>query len=272
MADSGDYDRALWPDWVQVGDVVYPPGGVLGPRIQQSLQLVMIHSGEMTVWVDATPYHAPAATVTLLFPGHEERFAFAASSETYHSYVHIHLAHLPHTLHQRLLALPRTLPLSSALADLTTKALALRTSTLSTARPLLKAICVQMLWRYMGEGERALSGMSGPSLHPAVEQARQYIRAHLSEPLTLETLANVGAVSPSHLIRLFQSELNTTPIAYLWEQRIQQGIEMLETTGLTVSTIAERCGFQTSYHFSRRVRQATGLSPLAVRRRAWGQA
>ncbi len=38
---------------------------------------------------------------------------------------------------------------------------------------------------------------------------------------------------------------------------------------VSVGEIAKRSGFQTSYHFSRRVRQATGLSPLEVRQQAW---
>ena len=95
------------------------------------------------------------------------------------------------------------------------------------------------------------------------------MHAHLAEPLTLDMIAMAAAVSPSHLIRLFRQQLNTTPMAYLWERRVGQGIDLLRQTGLSVGEIAKRCGFQTSYHFSRRVRQATGLSPLEVRQQAW---
>ncbi len=270
MAEMDRYDdSALWPETVQVGEVIYPPGGALGPRVQQWLQLVMIHSGEMTVWIDDQPYYAPAATVSLLLPGHKERFAFAVQRETHHSFVHIGVAPLPDALEARLRELPWPLPLSTQMADLTVRALALRSTALTTARPLLKAVVAQMLWRYIGEGERLRMGVNSPAAHPAVEQARQHIHTHLSEVLTLDDLAQVVAVSPSHLIRLFQTELNITPIAYLWAQRVARGIELLESTGLPVGIIAERCGFQTSYHFSRRVREATGLAPLEVRRRAW---
>ena len=262
-------DPPLWPESVQVGDIVYPPGGVYGPRLQSYLQLVMIHTGEMTVWIDGEKHYAPAGTVAVLFPGHNERFAFAPESETWHSYVHIGLPELSTTLYTRLRRLPWPLLLSPAMTELTYSAMALRTATLSTTVDMLKALAVQMVWRYIGEGERLLTGAGSPTPHPAIERARQYMQSHLSETLTLETLASAAAVSPSHLIRLFQAELSVTPVAYLWERRVAMGIELLENTGLSVGTIAERCGFQTSYHFSRRVRQATGLSPLEVRRRAW---
>lgn len=262
-------DAVFWPEAIHFGDVVYPPGGGLGPRIQPSIELVLVHSGEMTVWIDGVRHDAPAMTVVLLFPGHEERFAFATQSETYHSFVHITLEHLPPTVDAYLRALPWLLPLSTAMTDLMTRGLSLRGSSLSTAQPLMKALAAQMLWRYIGESERLLAGEGTSQLHPAVEQVRKYIQSHLNEMLTLDELAAIGAVSPSHLIRLFQAELNTTPIAYLWDQRVSQGVDMLENTGLPVGIIAERCGFQTSYHFSRRVRLATGHAPLSLRRRAW---
>jgi AraC-like DNA-binding protein len=38
---------------------------------------------------------------------------------------------------------------------------------------------------------------------------------------------------------------------------------------LTVAEIADRCGFQSPFHFSRLVNQLHGCSPRAVRSRAW---
>ncbi len=264
-------NNALWPASVWAGDVIYPPGGVLGPRVQSTLELVLLHTGEMTVWVDDVRRYAPAGTVSLLFPGHVEQFAFAEHTETRHSFIHIEIPDLPAALHTRLTALPWQLPLSPKMNDLIHEALVLRHSPLSTADDLLKTVAVQMLLRYLGEAERDRLGTAADILHPAVERAQQYVQTHLHEPITLDTMADSAAVSPAHLIRLFQTQLRITPIAYVWQERVALGIELLENTGLAVGTIAERCGFQTSYHFSRRVRQSTGLSPLDVRRRAWGR-
>jgi AraC family transcriptional regulator of arabinose operon len=154
------------------------------------------------------------------------------------------------------------------MADLIHEALTLKNSPLSTAPTLLKALAVEMIWRYIGEGELLMNGATTRP-DPAIENARHFMHAHIGEPLTLDMIAMAAAVSPSHLIRLFRQQLNTTPMAYLWERRVGQGIDLLRQTGLSVGEIAKRCGFQTSYHFSRRVRQATGLSPLEVRQQAW---
>lgn len=262
-------DSELWPVEATVGEVVYPPGGVFGPRLQPFMQLVMVHTGSMGVWIDGQLQYAGSNTVAILYPGHEERFAFAEDCETWHSWMHATIAHLDEALLARFKRLPWPLQLSPTMSQLTRDALALRTSSLPTARPLIKSLAAQMLWRYLGEGELSLS--LAADANPIVEQARQFIHSHLEEPLTLDIIANAVSISAQHLIRRFQAQLHTTPMSYVWEQRVKKGIELLEQTGLSVGTIAQRCGFQTSYHFSRRIHQATGCSPLEVRRRSWQQ-
>ena len=59
-------------------------------------------------------------------------------------------------------------------------------------------------------------------------------------------------------------------MAHLWERRTALGADLLTHTGLPLKAVAERCGFRTTHHFSRRVRQATGLPPGALRRERWG--
>ncbi len=260
--------ECFWPEEVNAGEVTYPPGGTFGPRLQRNLQLIMLYSGHMTIWIDDVPHMASADSVLVLFPGHKERFTFAEECETWHSWLHIFIPQLSQTLLARLARLPWPLQLSSTMADLAHEALALRNTPLSTAPILLKTLAVQMIWRYIGEGELQMNGTSTPA-DPAVETARHFIHAHLREPLTLDMIAMAAAVSPPHLIRLFRQQLNTTPMAYLWERRVAQGIDLLRQTGLSVGEIAIRCGFQTSYHFSRRVRQAMGLSPIEVRQQSW---
>lgn len=256
--------ECFWPEKVSVGEVVYPPGGSFGPRLQRNLQLIMIYTGHLTIWIDGVAHDVPANTLGVLFPGHEERLVFAKESETWHSWLHVFRPQFPELLLARLHQLPWSLPLSPAMTDLTREALALRHSPLSTATELLKALAVQMIWRYIGEGELQMSGTMAP-LDPAVENARRFISTHLTEPITLDAIAAAAAVSPAHLIRLFHAQLNTTPMNYLWERRVAMGIELLLQTGLGVGEVAKRSGFRTGHHFSRRVRQATGLTPLEVR-------
>ena len=258
----------FWSEPVIVGEVVYPPGGSFGPRRQTSLQLVLMHYGHVTVWIDGEKHFAPAHTIFLLFPDHEERFAFAEETQTWHTWLNVPASSVDEACLQRLRQLSWSLPLSPALHQLMREALAAQHTALPTAHQLLMALGLQMLWRYLGEGELQATHAARRA-YPAVEMAQQFMLTHLAEALTLETLAQATAVSPAHLIRLFQAQLQTTPMAYLWQLRVKRGLELLEQTGMSVGAIAYQCGFQSRFHFSRRIHEATGYAPLAIRQRSW---
>jgi transcriptional regulator GlxA family with amidase domain len=95
---------------------------------------------------------------------------------------------------------------------------------------------------------------------------------HAGTMLDMTALARACNVSAAHLSRAFRRELGVTPIAYLWQRRVAAGVDLLVNTGLPVGVIADRCGFSTVYHFSRRVKQATGEPPTELRRRRWDAA
>jgi AraC-like DNA-binding protein/quercetin dioxygenase-like cupin family protein len=239
---------------VSVGEVVYPPGGRLGPREQHDLQLLVVHSGRATVQIDDDPPATyEAGTAALLLPGHRERFAFAGDQPTHHSWVQAHVAEAPS-------GLATSLPLSGALAELVRAAVEAARAPLPTARPLVAALAAAAFLRYAGEAQSPPTG--------TVERARAFLHAHLADPhVDLAQAARAAHVSPPHLVRRFRAELGVTPMAYLWERRVAAGVDLLRHTGLSVGAVAERCGFKSVYHFSRRVREATGASPTALRLR-----
>jgi AraC-like DNA-binding protein len=72
--------------------------------------------------------------------------------------------------------------------------------------------------------------------------------------------------------RAFRADYGTTPKAYLWQRRVALGVDLLGNTGLSLSAVAEQWGFRTAHHFSRRIKQATGLPPAALRRVQWDPA
>jgi AraC-like DNA-binding protein len=251
----------LWPSKVSVGEVTYPPGGRLGPRRQHDIQLVLVHDGSMTVTVDgqARPTQR-SGSVGLLLPGHSETFAFDATRETRHSWIQAHVPDIPEELGQRLARLPAALPTSTSMATLARETLAV-----AAAPPLLHALVAATLWRYITEAERGIDPRA-----TLAETAREHIHAGLHDPqLDLAALARACNVSAAHLVRVFRRETGVPPMTYLWQRRVAAGVDLLANTGLPVGAIAERCGFKTVYHFSRRVTQATGMSPTEVRRRRW---
>ena len=98
-----------------------------------------------------------------------------------------------------------------------------------------------------------------------VALACAHIEAHYDERLTVDDLARVAAVSPSHLIRLFRRQVGTTPHDYLMRHRITRAKELLAETTLTSAAIAARVGFASESNFSYRFSKIVGQSPRAYR-------
>jgi AraC-like DNA-binding protein len=251
----------LWPHEVSVGEVTYPPGGRLGPRRQHDVQLVLVHEGSVSVTVDgATRPTQRGGSVSLLLPGHTETFAFDTARPTRHSWIQANVPDIPEELEARLAGLPPALPTSASMGSLASETLAVATST-----TLLHAMVAASLWRYVTEAERGIDPRS-----TLAETAREHLHAELQDKdLDLTALARACNVSAAHLVRAFRRATGVTPMAYLWQRRVAVGVDLLANTGLPVGAIAERCGFKTVYHFSRRVKQATGMSPTELRRRRW---
>lgn len=241
-------------DRLSVGEVVYPPGGRLGPRDQRDVQLVVVHEGSARVEVDgdARPEVGPGWTA-LLLPGHREAFAFDDTRQTRHAWVQVGVASAP-----PFAGLPPALPTSPELAALVAQAVA---AARAPRGPLLDALAVAALWRYAADAESPPAGL--------VSRARAVIHEQLDDPgLGLDRLARAVHVSPAHLVRRFRAELDTTPMAYLWERRVAVAVDLLQSTGLPLKEVAARTGFRSAYHFSRRVRAEAGVPPTEVRRQS----
>lgn len=258
------------PENVYIDDVIYSPGGTLGPRVQLNIQLVFLHSGSLTIWVDEEKQVMQAGHVMLLLPAHREYFEFDKQYQTEHSYMHWYNDPMPEKLLSMLENLPRILSLSNTMNHLVERGLALRYSSLPTVEQLSKLIAMEMLWQYIGESEVRINEARNTHKNHIFSAARQFIHQHYNEGITLSDIADASSVSETHLIRIFNKYAQTTPINYLWDLRITQALELLHRTGLSISEIASQTGFKTSYHFSRRIREKTGLTPTEYRKNLWG--
>lgn len=99
------------------------------------------------------------------------------------------------------------------------------------------------------------------------ERARAYILAHSADPdLSLSEVATHVMLSPSYLSALFSSAVGQTFIEFLTGVRVRHAIELLRTTSLTSSEIANRVGYQNPRYFFSVFRKVTGQSPTAFRR------
>lgn len=103
---------------------------------------------------------------------------------------------------------------------------------------------------------------------PLVTQAQDLMREHLGHPLQMPELSRRIGISERSLQRRFQKALGHSPVTELNRIRVERAKELLVQTRLSVSEIADRCGYAETCQLSRAIRQHTGLTSLQFRNQA----
>ena len=93
-----------------------------------------------------------------------------------------------------------------------------------------------------------------------------YIQQHYQEKISLEDIANAGAVGKTMCTKLFSTYVNRTPFEFLRDYRIEQSMDLLKTSDLSITDISYETGFSSPSYFGECFRSATGSTPLEYRR------
>lgn len=97
------------------------------------------------------------------------------------------------------------------------------------------------------------------------QQAVKYIQSHLGEDLSLKRLSAEVHLSPSHLIRVFRSNLHYSPHEYIVRMRLDRAKYLLKSTDMPIKAIAAEVGYGTESSFTGAFTEKIGVSPRKFR-------
>ena len=97
-----------------------------------------------------------------------------------------------------------------------------------------------------------------------LRRLRDYVAAHLDEPIGVEALAAIAGRSPFHFTRVFTRSVGMTPHRYVVHLRLQRAIELVREGRSGLAEIAARTGFADQSHLSRWMRRVLGVSPTQL--------
>ena len=99
----------------------------------------------------------------------------------------------------------------------------------------------------------------------AINKVRKIIQKDFKNKWTLSSMSKLSQYSSSYFLYLYKKCYGKSPVDDLIDYRITQAKFMLESNTMTISEIADECGFSTLYYFSRIFKQKTHLSPTEYR-------
>ena len=117
--------------------------------------------------------------------------------------------------------------------------------------------------------ERSDISLTLPTSHSSkseqLKPALEYIEAHYSQPISLDTLARMTGMSPKYFCRFFRTIVHRSPIDYVNYYRVECASQLLSVSEMTVAEIAQHCGFNDSSFFIKQFRRYKGTTPKQYR-------
>lgn len=119
---------------------------------------------------------------------------------------------------------------------------------------------------YVLEGiEYKINATVNPLDREGVEEIKASLRNNLENPPSLIHLAKQVGMSVAKLKRIFPNIAGTTIYGYLWKQRMEYAIYLLNEGQMNVKEVAYSVGYKSMSHFSKTLGRYFGKTPSNFR-------
>lgn len=106
---------------------------------------------------------------------------------------------------------------------------------------------------------------------PAIKQAKEWIDSNMSKNILIKDVAKMIDLHPVQFSNRFQNLYGTTPSRYLLSIRMERSKRYLLHTDYKIDHIAQLCGYDNGFYFSRVFSKHFGMSPSQYRRKYAGR-
>jgi len=134
-----------------------------------------------------------------------------------------------------------------------------------------KAINLNMLtdWLFnlLDSYNDILASQSNDAQHEFVTKIADYIAEHITENLSLATVASAFGISSWYLSHIFKDVLNVNFSSYVNEKKFESATDMLANNPeLSVADIAQKIGYYNMSYFIQQFKKKYGMTPLQYRK------
>ena len=132
------------------------------------------------------------------------------------------------------------------------------------ATRLAEVLFIQALRAHIASGvEWRNKGWLRAIFDPQMGAALRAIHDGVSEPWTVESLAEAASMSRSAFAARFRERLGQTPLEYVTEWRMQKAMQLLHERDKKLIDVARSVGYESDAAFSKAFKRVVGASPGA---------
>lgn len=125
--------------------------------------------------------------------------------------------------------------------------------------------CMSLLYRIYSSAIRSEIGAYMPnSTKYKLERAKDIILQRFQNDISIASLARDAEMSEVYFRKLFRAAYGCSPSEFITNCRIAYAKELLSEGYLSLSDIAEHCGFSSASYFCRVFKKCTGSTPRAL--------
>lgn len=122
----------------------------------------------------------------------------------------------------------------------------------------LTRLGAQMVLDFTKRVEAAKCGAHNSKL---IRAARDYIFAHINEPVTTDALASALGMNRTYLCNLFAREMGVTVNRYITDVKMEEAKRLMRVTRKSISEIAECLGYSSQSYFQKVFKKCVGVTP-----------
>ena len=120
--------------------------------------------------------------------------------------------------------------------------------------------CLSLLYEILCEIQK--SNYIPENQYKIIKPAINYINDNfLKEKISINKLSKLCSVSESYLKKLFIKKFGIPPTKYIIQLKLNYASDLLRSNLYTVTQIAQLCGYENLYFFSRQFKEYIGISP-----------
>ena len=98
-----------------------------------------------------------------------------------------------------------------------------------------------------------------------LRKVEDYIAEHLADEISVERLAELVELSPSHFAHVFKETAGMTPLQFVTRQRITRAQQLIRETSRSLIDVGLEVGYSSPSHFAQVFRRVVGVTPTEFR-------